>query len=221
MLKSPPIIIIYTRMGVFMEIRKKNGAESEEIGKTRGKFPRFKGMVDRLKRKAMVLAVVSVAAFGAMHCGPDPSENPDGGHDADATTDAGTDSDTTTDSGGDAGQSLCDMYPDGHENRHTFYLGISEPVEDGDQVLMFRELKELSSGMSATFAHFNKNAPANVEFLGFYVGDQEVVDVPGIGETTMELCSTTALECKWQITGNEGDVNCTAVLASTRTWGSN
>ena len=204
-----------------MEIKKKTGAETGENGKTKGKFPRFKGMVDRLKSKAMVLAVVSVAAFGMAHCGPDPNENPDGGtHDADAATDAGTDCDTT-DSGSDAGQSLCDMYPEGDANRHTFELGVSTPIEDGEQVMMFRELMELSGGMRATFAHFNKNSPGNVDFVGLDVGEQETLDVPGIGETTVELCSTSALECKWQLTGNEGDVNCTATLASTRAWGTN
>jgi hypothetical protein len=204
-----------------MEIKKKT-VGMEEKGETSNRFPRLKGMVDRMKSKAMVLAVVSLSALAPVACsGPD--ENPDGGnHDADVTTDSGSDADTTTDSGTDGGQSLCSQYPEGHENRHTFSLGVSIPFEDGEYVLMLRELMEYNGQMASEFVHFNSASPTNTHFMGLELGDQETLDIPGVGQTTVELCSTTALTCKLQIPGpNEGDENCTATLASTRRWGSN
>jgi hypothetical protein len=202
-----------------MEIKKKMTGPQEK-GETK-KFPRLRGMVDRLKNKAMILAVVSMSAFAPIGCGG-PTQEPDGGQsDADITTDAGADSDTTTDSGTDGGQSLCAQYPEGHANRRTFNLGVSESVEEGDHVVMLRELMDLG-GMRAIFACFDSNFPTDVDFVGLNVGDQETMDVPGVGQTTIELCSTTALECKFQIPGpHEGDENCTATLSSTRAWGSN
>ncbi len=198
-----------------MEIRKKMRGP-EEKGETK-KFPRLKGMIERLKNKAMILAVVSISALAPVGCSG-PTEEPDGGNqDADVTTDSGSDADTT-----DGGQSLCAQYTEGHANRRTFHLGVSESVEDGDQMVMLRELMELSGGMRATFACFDSNAPTNIDFVGLDVGEQETVDVPGIGQTTVELCSTTELECKFQLPGpHEGDENCTATVSSTRPWGTN
>lgn len=200
-------------MGVFME-QKKRLDKPDATGEKR-RFPRLKGMVERIKSKAYVLAVVGVSALAMNGCGG-PTETGDGGHDAGTVTDSG-DGGTTT----DGGQSLCEQYPEGHANRLTFNLGLAEaPSEDcSEYVLMFRELMDLGGDMRAVFAYLNTTTPSSAEFIGFNVGDQATKDVPAVGETTFELCSTTSLTCKYQFTGPHlGDTDCTATLASTRAW---
>ncbi len=202
-----------------MEVRKTVGEGKEKEGKER-RFPKLKGMIDKLKIPVIATITAAVVTFGAMNCG-NGSETHDGGHDADTTTDAGTDSDVTTDSGTDSdapGPSLCDEYPEGHENRHTFPLEEAEDVADCSGFsLMLADLTQ-NSELTARFGYFWNDWPGDPEFIFLKVGEQITHEVAETGPTKFELCHTTPEPCSHD---GSGDQSCTATLASDRAFDCN
>jgi len=202
-------------VGVTMEVKKtaRDGAGKE--GKER-RFPKLKGMIDKLRVPVIATITAAVVTFGAMNCG-NGTETQDGGHDAGTTTDAGADSDVTTDSGtdADAGPSLCEQYPDGHENRHTFELKVAEDVADCSGFsLMLADLEDIGDGeLRARFSYSWNEYPVNPDFLYFELGEQLTHEVAETGPTKFELCHTTPDPCSHD---GSGDQSCTATLASDR-----
>jgi hypothetical protein len=220
-------------MGVFMKLRGNECKNNGTAERKEGKFPKKVGLVETMKRRAALLAVIVVSTV-AIACSDESGGNSGSGGDAGVSTETGgtqntggrnTGGEDSSSAGSDTGvvepEGLCAEFPDRHVNRKVFTLGsICSPGDEcSDYVVLFRELGETSGGMRAVFAALNTTNPTNSDFIGMDVGEQKTHDFPEVGETVLELCSTTAAECQFQITGDPiGDAHCTATVAASRSW---
>ena len=170
----------------------------------KSRFPRLKGMVEKLKNKVVIASLVSAAAVFSCSDGPGPQ---DGG-----PLDASVDADTPAQ---DGGESLCPMYPEGHANRKTFQLDDVSTPGLGDYHIMFRQMEDSSSDHFALFVYY-KQLPGTTEFISLRPGSTKTKDIPGLGPTTFELCSTSGGDCSSYTSPPEGDANCTATIVSDR-----
>lgn len=188
-------------------------------------------MAKRLRNRIIVAGLASATLFG---CG-DTDSNPappsfagtgsaagaagtisaSGGTSNTGGSTAGTGGSVQAGAGGEE-QSLCEMYPAGHDNRHTFSPGDGEGPGCSDYVMLFTEIT--SSGL-VNFQYLNMANPTGAERVGFRIGDQRTKDFPGVGVTTFELCSSTSEACLWEVGGDiTGDANCSVTLAATRSF---
>jgi hypothetical protein len=193
-----------------------------------GKKERVQHIANKLRNKVIVAGIASFAVLG---CGDsDKNTSPPSLGEAGETgaTTGGTTSSsgsggsanaagtTSAGAGGAQAESLCDMYPEGHENRQEYRLGQGEGPECSDYVLMFYEIRD--DGV-ARFTYMNGMNPLSTDFVGFRVGTQYTRDFPEVGRTTFELCEKTSAACEFQWGSDPiGDPNCRATLAADRSF---
>jgi hypothetical protein len=194
----------------------------EGAGNVRKDFSKTNSLVEGIKRRAVVAALLVSATF-SVHCGGE-NPDPDGGHGGDGGT-MQTDGGTTGDGGmggDDGGASLCSMYGEGHPNRTTFGRGeIRVPAQNTAGWLMyFRKIEDIGGAFYTNFGVYaGVSAPT---FYGFPENETRNVNVPTVGTVRMQLCDHTSLECSALPGGGSsgtGDPNCRATLAADMPWG--
>jgi hypothetical protein len=189
-----------------MKIKQEVREEGGQIDR-KGKFSRFKDMVERNSR----VALAAFAVTFAVSCGDDTTGR-DGGVQDGGTTDADTDQDGgTVPDGGPS--SLCTQYGPGDAHRMLFHLEEDASPSGGTYFFNFRGIGNATGVNRAIFTGYPASMSTS-EGWAFELGEQQTKNFPGIGVVTFELCEMTANIC----TPSTGDLNCTATLASSNGW---
>ena len=180
----------------------------KKMGKEKAKFSRFKALVDRYSKKAAV-AVFSMTLLLTPACG-NGTDTTDGGGDGSSQN-----GDTINNGDSDIG-SPCDLYAEGHENKKTLNLGDAMMfVCDNVYGYVFKQ--KYDSGWVDLIGYELSN-PGPQDWQSLEPGVPEVFgDVPVVGPTTVEVCSTSGGACEYRLMGTPlGDPNCTVTVAASR-----
>lgn len=192
---------------------------NDGLREEKGRFPAFKGMIEKTSRTAMVLMAVSIAAPACSGGSGDvDSGRPDAAFDG-SRADSGR-----SDSGGTDGaiadsevqQMLCDLYAEGDPKRATFSLMDSRGIVGSNWRMEFRRIQVLSK----TYAVFNyhNTSLTSGDFESFVEGVQRQINVPGLGNVRFELCATSGGECNGNVNPPTGNPACTATLVAESGW---
>lgn len=189
--------------------------------KERADFSKKNSLIEGIKRRAAVAAILLSATF-TVHCGGE-NPDPDGGTGGDGgtmQTDGGTTGDGGT--GGDGGVTLCAMYGEGSPNRATFTLGQIRRPEgtDTDWAFFFKKIENIGGTMFTSFGRYEAPLGGTPPVVSGFEDGQTRDITFGAVTVRVQLCSRTPNQCAISLPGGSGtgDTACTATAAADRAW---
>jgi len=205
----------------------------------KGKFSRFKELIERMREKfdiaaekvvavfsrrtvAATCAALAIAVTPAYGCEeentPTDAQEDAGGHEdvLQEAEDSSVD-DTAVDEGSEAGPTLCELYGEDDPHSLTFELKVAASPGEGTYYLMFLKLEPYEDRMIATFMGNFAGSPSTTMYR-LTTGVQRSHDIPGLGPTRFEACEATPEACDGTPIPPTGDPNCTVRVVCESGW---